>query len=416
MVGNKVRQLRLALGLSQQQLAGREMTRAFVSLVETNKCMPSPETLRVIAQRLGKPVEYFVEASNAEDELADIVIPMLESAERELAQGSGDMARRKLNQALKRLVGFDRTDLEAHARSLLLQCLRKLNLNEEVLEEGERSLECYTRLNDVRGLAQTHQQIGTAAFLLEDFARARRAYEKAALYSSGLKQLQGFRADVLSFLGSTLHRLGAYPESIACYQEALAESAPLNTREQWGSIAMGLGWVYFRQGCLPEAVHWTNRALEVLRHAGSPNAVLARHNLAIMEAARGNWETAYAGFQACLKVYRERGFVEQHASVLEDLAHYWMHRRDLDRVEQMCWDALDLLDIQDNGIVRGRLYRLLGRVAVIRGHLSEARSMLQVSHELFRRLKSTVEADTTLQELQQVRQSLAATAAPDPKP
>ncbi len=61
MVGDKIRDLRKKLGLTQEQLAGPELTKSYVSQVELGRIRPSRNALKVMAQRLGKPLGYFLD-------------------------------------------------------------------------------------------------------------------------------------------------------------------------------------------------------------------------------------------------------------------------------------------------------------------------------------------------------------------
>lgn len=81
MIGHEIRKLRLQLGLSQRQLAGKEMTRSYISLIEKGKATPSRKTLSIIAQRLGKPVEHFLN-HKTEDESYDISIALLDASKK----------------------------------------------------------------------------------------------------------------------------------------------------------------------------------------------------------------------------------------------------------------------------------------------------------------------------------------------
>ena len=60
-LGQKLKQARLEAGLSQRQLCGEEITRNMLSLIENGTARPSMDTLRYLAQRLGKSVSYFLE-------------------------------------------------------------------------------------------------------------------------------------------------------------------------------------------------------------------------------------------------------------------------------------------------------------------------------------------------------------------
>ena len=60
-LGQKLKQARLAAGLSQRQLCGDTVTRNMLSLIENGAAQPSMDTLRQFAHRLGKPISFFLE-------------------------------------------------------------------------------------------------------------------------------------------------------------------------------------------------------------------------------------------------------------------------------------------------------------------------------------------------------------------
>ena len=60
-LGKRLKEARLAQGLSQRQLCGDEITRNMLSQIENGSAKPSMDTLRYLAGRLGKPVSYFLE-------------------------------------------------------------------------------------------------------------------------------------------------------------------------------------------------------------------------------------------------------------------------------------------------------------------------------------------------------------------
>ena len=60
-IGEKLRQARLEMGLSQRQLCGEVVTRNMLSLIENGSAKPSMKTLQYLASQLGKSVSYFLE-------------------------------------------------------------------------------------------------------------------------------------------------------------------------------------------------------------------------------------------------------------------------------------------------------------------------------------------------------------------
>src|SRR5256886_13957324 len=59
-LGERVRAARHALGMSQAQLAGDELTKGFISQVEAGLVRPSLRSLQIIASRLGRRLDYFI--------------------------------------------------------------------------------------------------------------------------------------------------------------------------------------------------------------------------------------------------------------------------------------------------------------------------------------------------------------------
>src|ERR1700720_3526508 len=55
-----VKQARADAGLSLAQVAGTEISRTAIYFVETGKAKPSMETLKLIAERTGRPLDFFL--------------------------------------------------------------------------------------------------------------------------------------------------------------------------------------------------------------------------------------------------------------------------------------------------------------------------------------------------------------------
>jgi transcriptional regulator with XRE-family HTH domain len=57
-VGDRIRERRLELGLSQRELAGKGASYAYISRIEANTRVPSTKVLRFIAPKLGVSVHW----------------------------------------------------------------------------------------------------------------------------------------------------------------------------------------------------------------------------------------------------------------------------------------------------------------------------------------------------------------------
>ncbi|MEU4827720.1 helix-turn-helix transcriptional regulator [Actinomadura sp. NPDC023710] len=59
-LGQRIRALRTAAGMTQRQLAGQELTAAEISSIETGRLIPSPRTVRILARKLDSSPEYLL--------------------------------------------------------------------------------------------------------------------------------------------------------------------------------------------------------------------------------------------------------------------------------------------------------------------------------------------------------------------
>ena len=65
-LGDRLREARLAAGISQAQLGAPYFTRAHVSAIELGKIRPAMRSLEHLARKLGKPASYFLDDAESE--------------------------------------------------------------------------------------------------------------------------------------------------------------------------------------------------------------------------------------------------------------------------------------------------------------------------------------------------------------
>ncbi|MCY0885875.1 MAG: helix-turn-helix domain-containing protein [Firmicutes bacterium] len=114
-LGQRVRQAREALGLSQAQLAGTTFSRGYISLVERGLVVPSSRSLAVLARQLAKPVDYFLADSRAYDTLDTLT----QAGEALWQAGRLEEAKKTLEEARTLAVRFDLPELETALTVLL---------------------------------------------------------------------------------------------------------------------------------------------------------------------------------------------------------------------------------------------------------------------------------------------------------
>ena len=126
-LGQKIRQARLEAGLSQRQLCADVITRNMLSQIENGSARPSMDTLRYLAERLGKTLSYFLE----EQAVTSPNQQIMEQAREAFESGDHSAARGFLEQYKSPDPVFDR---EYHL--LLSLCL--MELAKEAAAENRR--------------------------------------------------------------------------------------------------------------------------------------------------------------------------------------------------------------------------------------------------------------------------------------
>src|SRR5207249_4849096 len=96
-LGNRLRQLRVAAGLTQSELASDRFSKEYVSQIERGKTRPTQETLAWIAERLGVDVSY-LETGQSWDEYAE--------AEATVVRAEAAVEGQRFDEALEALGGL----------------------------------------------------------------------------------------------------------------------------------------------------------------------------------------------------------------------------------------------------------------------------------------------------------------------
>lgn len=122
-LSQKLRQARLAAGLSQKQLCGDRITRNMLSQIENGSARPSMDTLKYLAERLGKPVSFFLEETA-------VTSPNQALMER--------VRRAEDTEALSLLGQYQAPDPVFDRERWLLEALACLRLAEKALEKEQR--------------------------------------------------------------------------------------------------------------------------------------------------------------------------------------------------------------------------------------------------------------------------------------
>ncbi|HEX6511575.1 MAG TPA: tetratricopeptide repeat protein, partial [Chloroflexota bacterium] len=297
-VGERLRQARLARGLTQEQLAHGLATKGFISQVERNRATPSLAKLRLFAERLDLGL------SQLTDERPPLELTYLRKSA-ELAIKAKEAGR-----ALKLVEEAQRLATTANDRADLMrirgQALDELGRLDEALVAHQQAAAA-SPPDDPELNASIYAEIGKVLAAQERFIHAVEADLRALHWLDRSKHSDpALRARAFTNLGRALWSLGQVDEAHKNFVDALQAATDAESLLRIANAHMALGITARAKGKLAEAIEHCNRALELHARIGqerTANRVL--NNLADVYYAQGRKADARSIQLRCLQRARD---------------------------------------------------------------------------------------------------------------
>jgi tetratricopeptide (TPR) repeat protein len=389
-LGERLRQLRVAAGLTQTDLAGDRFSKEYISQIERGKTRPTAETVEWLAVRLGVDAGFLASGVSA-DERA--------KAEAILARADALAQEHRFEEAIAE-----------YTRSL-----------PAVLGTGAAEL----RVRALNGEAMARAQSGDVKEALALLAESRALVESESFTDVD-------RADVLYRLGVCRYKLSSISTAVALFDEALslAERSGLPADELRLQVFSWRSRCYRRQRDFEAAREDVERALELaeaLRDARSlapayfqasvlaerdGHWVLARtyaekakahyeevadrgnvgrllNNLGAMDFLLGSPDEAIERFKQAYAIALEVDRQEDAATAVSSLAQVHLRTGDVKRAEEQARHALEIIGVRDDMLDEiGNARLVLGRALLEQQRLDEAEQAFADAEDAFARLSS----------------------------
>ena len=285
-VGERLRQARLARGLTQEQLARGVATKGFISQVECNRATPSLAKLRLMAERLGLPLGHFT-GDHTPLELtylrkgAELAVKAKEPAQAlAMVDEAGPLAR----------TANERADLE-RIRGTALDALHRLPEALVALQTAAAD----APPDDPELNGAIYAEIGTVLNEQEQFNFAVEAGRRALHWLERAKHADpALRSRVLTNLGRSCWALGQLEQAHGFSLQALEAATDAESLLRIANAHMALGITARAKGLLDEAIEHCNRALEIharIKQERAANRVL--NNIGDVHYAAGRKAEAW---------------------------------------------------------------------------------------------------------------------------
>lgn len=359
-------------GLSLAQVAGSEITRQAVHLIETGKVRPSMNSLRVITSRLAVPIDAVLAQPTAYPR-PDGQVGELEVLVRE------HHYHRALERGSEILQRADSPSVVALVNHYVGHALVRLARPVEALNRLELAQDLFESLGDSWRVVETMLLRARALHLAEDthgLDVAVQALERSRTLDPGRPEIE---SQILERVGTILASRGDFEGARVRYDEALRAAGAIRDLAQLARIYHGLGFCYLKVGDIGRAIDLVLKA-ETLYDAqlritdAPPNTDLPRveNDLGLLLMEQGDLRRAEQRFQSALQRLNELGVQRLRTNVLLSLAElrYRQHRYDdgLELVEEAVGLARRFNETRDLAVG----YKQLGELRAAKGDLERA--------------------------------------------
>jgi len=378
-LGERVRSARRERGLSQAQLAGEELTKGFISQVESGLVRPSLRSLQVMANRLGKSLDYF---------LGDQLISAAKRATFHLLSAQAAAERSSWDEVLASAGAALRQDPAPRERAKALRLLALADLSTgsresafDRVQEGLAILEAaadpaeYAQLLFIR--AMNYSAIGQLVAATESYEAARRTMDEYEVTDPRL------RARILVALGTMYRRLHRTAKALSAYDAALALAGRNSELALAARGYMGVAVSLYDSGELDGAISNYERALQLFERVSDTSfELMVTQSLAAVHLEHGDIAAARDLAQRALE--RGRAVGDDHWAAVAQVV---LARVAL--VEGRAEDALATaehaeraLSVAGDDLQRGDALRVIGAAHDALGRAAESEQSYRASMAL----------------------------------
>jgi tetratricopeptide (TPR) repeat protein len=384
-------------------VAQKDFSRAFLNQVELGRARPSTRTLAIIAERLNRPIEYFLHDPVNSPTVLEL---QLAEAATQLRRGKAEQARDLMNHLLARRQVAPET--RARAQLVLGDALLRLREFSAALDvfraaikasEAGRwralTVELYDRMGSVYYQQRQPHEAGRW------WDKAIDAYAAAELTDPLLKaRIVGHRAN--------LHYVAGQPrEAIAGYQAAIAAAEHVLDMQALGGIYEGLAMSFQKAGDLARALDYAQRSLRLFETLQDVRmSAQLRNNMAEIYLSQGRNDEAEALFISGAEQLRKVGDNDLLPHLIAGAAEAALNRGDLALAASRISRALEATKDSSDALAAMAARRVAGRLAAAAGDADKAREHFERALELASSLDSTTDTSRVAFDYAQVLEEL----------
>jgi tetratricopeptide (TPR) repeat protein len=389
-LGERLRHLRVAAGLTQTELAGDRFSKEYVSQIERGKTRPTAETIQWLAARLGVDPGFLANGVSADER--GRVDAALARADALLEARRNDEALQAFEEVRAAVLATGLPELEARALGgEAIVRMRRGEVREAIaLLERARALSERDTFSDIER-ADVLFRLGVARYKLNSIQTA------LALFDEALKLAERseipsdhLRSNVLAWRSRCYRRRRDLEAAREDVERALELAESLNDKRTAADIYFQASIIADREGHWVLARSYAERA-KAAYEAVADRSQLGRlmNNLGGINFLLGHPDEAIAFLKDAVRIALEVGNDAEAAHAVNGIAQVHLRTGDVRRAEEQAQYALELLGdrVDEIGEI-GNAQLVLGRALLEQGRLDEAEQAFRAGEAAYDQLSS----------------------------
>jgi tetratricopeptide (TPR) repeat protein len=389
-LGERLRQLRVAAGLTQTDVAGTRFSKEYISQIERGKTRPTQETVQWLAAQLGVDAEFLAHGVSVDQRV---------KVEAVLARAEALAESTQYDEAISE---FERAEPLASAAGAPALTVRLLNGQGMALalrgdvREGLALLQQSRDLVEGPGFtdldrAEVLYRLGVCRYLLSSISTAVALFDEAL----ALGKRSGLPTDEL--------QLNVFSWRSRCYRRQRDFEAAREDVERALELAdalrdpRALGNIYFQASLLADRGGQWVRARSYAEKAKAQYELVSDqlnisrllNNLGGLAYLLGNADDAIASLKQAFAVALDIGREEEAAISIGSLAQVHLGLAQYETAEEQARQAIEIFGVRDDHLDHlGNAWLVLGRSQLEQDRLDEAEASLAKAEDAFEKFSS----------------------------
>jgi HTH-type transcriptional regulator, quorum sensing regulator NprR len=379
-LGQQIRRARKESALTQSDLAKGIVTSSMICQIENGKAFPSYQVLQALAERLCRPIEFFVSDTDAHNRQRS----SYGLAKALMAAGSYEKAYTLLKTVQEGSSNLDAREL----KTSLAECSRKLGHFDEANQILGELLTQATNTHDQKSMVQLLQRLGEIAVESGQYQLALYHWKKAHDLVDRVELEASERTRLLLAMGSTYYKLGYVEEAIPFFSRAYAEREESLSLEEIGQMLLNLSLSHRDVNDYEKASELSEQAYAIFKSVNNARlATEVRRTMAVLVAKQGDIDEALTMLGECHDTYTRTYDAVGVGITQIEKAYVLQLSGDLDGAIEQVQNALTMLASDD--LQAARAHQLLADMYRVKRNLAGAIHHCNIAVQLFQKYGRT---------------------------